>query len=585
MADRIPREFIDQLLQRLDIVDVVNSRVPLRQAGKEYQACCPFHDEKTPSFTVSRDKQFFHCFGCGAHGTAVGFLMDYDRMSFPEAIEELARQAGMEMPSELGPSSGPEADLRPLYGIVQQAMDYYRAQLKAHPQRQRAIDYLKQRGLSGEISAEFGIGYAPPGWDNLLHALSGPGKASPQLLLQAGLIAEPEPGKAYDRLRERICFPIRDPRGRVIGFGGRLLPGETDSKTPKYLNTPETPLFHKGRNLYGLYEMRQALRRPERLLIVEGYMDVVALAQQGIRYAVATLGTATTVEHLQLLFRQTPRLVFCFDGDRAGREAGWKALQTSLPQLSEGREVRFLFLPEGEDPDSLVRKEGQAAFEQRIEQAQGLSDYLLEHLAQGIDLSDTDGQARYADRVRPHIEQLPEGTLRHLLARRLARLTGADQGQLDPRPRPGPRARQRGPRPAHQRPSTPLRQAVRLLLEEPRLALLEQAPAHWSQARVEGMELLTGLVELIRRNPAIRPGPLLEHWRDSNYHPALRSLSASPLNIPESGYEAEYLGCLERLAKTAREQEFDALTRRSALQPLTSGEMERLKALSRMISR
>ncbi|MBF0254995.1 MAG: DNA primase [Gammaproteobacteria bacterium] len=592
MAGRIPREFIDQLLQRLDIVDVINGRVPLQRAGSIYKACCPFHDEKTPSFTVTPSRQTYHCFGCGAHGSAVGFLMDYERMAFPEAVEELARLAGMEIPREFA-AQGPDQDLRPLYDIQQRAKDFYTAQLKQHPQRQRAVEYLQQRGLSGEIAAEFGIGYAPPGWDSLLQALTAQGRASPQLLLQAGLISEPEPGKRYDRLRDRITFPIRDARGRVIGFGGRLLPGGGNDNAPKYLNSPETPIFHKGRHLYGIYEMRQALRRPTQLLIVEGYMDVVALAQQGIRYAVATLGTATTTEHVELLFRQTLSLIFCFDGDRAGREAAWKALQTSLPQLSDGREVRFLFLPEGEDPDSLVRKEGREAFEQRLTQAQSLSDYLLQHLAQGIDLGSTDGQARYASLVQPQIEQLPDGFFRQLLRRRMAKLTGATEAELHHSlarrnstnigrrniTRPSP------PRPAHHKPNTPLRQAVHLLLQEPGLALLEELPQHWSQADVEGIELLRQLFAQIRQQPDIRSGQLIEHWRDSNFFQPLQALSRTPLHLPESGYAAEFLGCMQRLDKLAAQQEFEALTRRSSQQPLTSEEMERLKTLSRRISR
>ncbi|MFM1892488.1 MAG: hypothetical protein RLZ44_1565, partial [Pseudomonadota bacterium] len=359
MAGKIPQRFIDDLIARVDIVDVINQRVPLKKAGHEYKACCPFHDEKTPSFTVSPTKQFYHCFGCGAHGTAIGFLMDYDRLSYPEAIEALADDLGLEVPHEAGVERGP--DLSPLYEILEQAARFYAWQLRRHPDSARAVEYLRQRGVSGEIAADFRIGFAPPGWDNLLRELGGDARAVDSLR-GAGLISEPEDGKRYDRLRDRIVFPILDARGRVVGFGGRVL----GAGEPKYLNSPETPVFHKGRELYGLYQAKQAVKQLERLLVVEGYMDVVALAQFGIRYAVATLGTATTAEHLEKLFRSVPEVVFCFDGDRAGRDAAWKALETALPLLREGRQARFLFLPEGEDPDTLVRREGAAAFAARV---------------------------------------------------------------------------------------------------------------------------------------------------------------------------------------------------------------------------
>ena len=370
MAGRIPSQFIDDLIARTDIVDLIGSRVQLRKAGKDFQARCPFHDEKTPSFTVSRDKQFYHCFGCGAHGTAIGFLMEYDRLGFREAIEELAQKAGLEVPSEaVATPTGP--DSAPLYAILELAAQVYRRQLREHPDAPRAVEYLKDRGLNGEIAGRYAMGYAPASWDFLLARL-GTDAGARERLFQAGLITEQD-GKRYDRFRDRIMFPIRDRRGRVIGFGGRLL---GDGK-PKYLNSPETPVFHKGRELYGLYEAQQARRKLERLLVVEGYLDVIALAQFGIDYAVATLGTATTPEHLQLLLRSAPELVFCFDGDRAGRDAAWKALETALPLATGNQSLRFLFLPDGEDPDTLVRNEGQAAFEQRLQRATAAVGLLL----------------------------------------------------------------------------------------------------------------------------------------------------------------------------------------------------------------
>ena len=355
---RIPQQFIEELLGRADIVELIDKRVPLKKQGREFAACCPFHNEKSPSFFVSPVKQFYHCFGCGAHGTALSFLIEYEHMEFPEAVRELASLVGMEMP-QLERGEDKTSVLAPLYEVLDRAARYYREQLKRAPQ---AIDYLKNRGLTGEIAAEFGLGYVPAGWDNLLKVV-GTDSGSQQALLGAGMLIEKEgEHRFHDRFRERVMFPIRDSRGRIIGFGGRIL----DKGEPKYLNSPETALFHKGRELYGLYEARQALRDIPRLLVVEGYMDVVALAQYGLRYAVATLGTSTTEEHLKKLFRVAPEVVFCFDGDRAGRAAAWRALENALPEAQDGRQIRFLFLPDGEDPDTLVRKEGKDAFEKRI---------------------------------------------------------------------------------------------------------------------------------------------------------------------------------------------------------------------------
>ncbi|MFZ1536908.1 MAG: DNA primase, partial [Chromatiaceae bacterium] len=409
MVGRITSDFKSDLLARIDIVDIINRHVPLKRAGSLFSACCPFHEEKTPSFTVTPARQTYHCFGCGAHGNAIDFLIEYNNLNFPEAVEELARQAGMEIPEDEGTPIHKGPNTRPLYAVMAQAAQIYQQQLRHHPQAGRAVDYLKERGLSGHIAAAYGIGYAPPAWDFLLDRL---GRAEPERehLLQAGLVIAQD-GKVYDRFRDRVLFPIRDRRGRVIGLGGRIL---GDGK-PKYLNSPETPIFHKGRELYGLHEALKVHRQPERLLVVEGYLDVIALAQFGIDYAVATLGTATTPDHLRLLLPQAPELVFCFDGDRAGRDAAWKALETCLPQASGQQEIRFLFLPEGEDPDTLVRKEGREPFEERIRQAKPLSDFLLEHLSQGIDLTSLDGRARLGSRVTPLLARLPQGLLRDLL--------------------------------------------------------------------------------------------------------------------------------------------------------------------------
>ena len=426
MAGLIPQSFIDDLLNRTDIVDVVSSRIQLKKTGKNYSACCPFHKEKTPSFTVSPDKQFYYCFGCGAGGNALGFVMDHDQTEFPQAVEELAKRAGMDVPREdngRGGGKPRQPTDSPLYALLKAAADYYRQALKSHPQRRAAVEYLKGRGLSGEIARDFGLGFAPPGWDNLLKHLAGD-SLQHKAMIDAGLLVEnPDSGKRYDRFRDRVIFPIHDSRGRVIAFGGRVL---GDDK-PKYLNSPETPVFHKGQELYGLYEARKNNRNLDEIMVVEGYMDVIALAQQGLRNAVATLGTATSEEHLKRIFRLVPSVLFCFDGDQAGRNAAWRALEAALPNLQDGRRARFLFLPDGEDPDTLVRSEGTDAFQARIHQhAQPLADYFFQQLSEEADPRSLEGKAHLVTLAVPLIDKIPGNTLRALMRQRLTQITGLD---------------------------------------------------------------------------------------------------------------------------------------------------------------
>lgn len=441
MAGKIPQYFIDDLLARADIVPVVDSRVKLRKTGKNYSACCPFHDEKTPSFSVSPDKQFYYCFGCGASGNAVGFLMEYDRLPFPEAVEKLSASLGLEVPREqLAPAQiKRQQESQSLYQLTEKATEFFREKLKDHKISAKAIAYLKNRGLSGAVAQEFSIGLAPPGWDNLLNHLGSSAEKSEQLEL-AGLAirrqdsdgnpGRSEPGKRhhYDRFRNRIMFPIRDQRGRTIAFGGRVL---GDDK-PKYLNSPETPIFHKSRELYGLWEARQANRELKRLIVVEGYMDVVALAQFDIRCAVATLGTACGEDHIQLAFRHTQELVFCFDGDKAGRTAARRALEAALPHIQDGRSLLFLLLPEGEDPDTLVRQIGGERFDQLIdEQGRPLEDFLFDLLGEGINIQTMDGRARLSKAAAPLLDLLPAGVYRQLMFQQLARRTGLEQDMLE----------------------------------------------------------------------------------------------------------------------------------------------------------
>ena len=417
----IPNDFIQTLLSRIDIVDVVDRYVPLKKAGANYQACCPFHSEKTPSFTVSPTKQFYHCFGCGAHGTAIGFLIEHGGKSFPDAVEELARDAGLVVPRVEWPG---EADRREqaldLTAITLEAAKFYRGQLKASP---HAIEYLKSRGLTGAVAARFGIGYAPDAWQPLAAAF--PHYDDPSLET-AGLVIAGEAGKRYDRFRDRIMFPIHDSRGQVIGFGGRVL-GQGE---PKYLNSPETPLFSKGRELYGLFLARNAIREAGAVVVVEGYMDVVALAQHGVDYAVATLGTSTTPAHVQKLFRQSDRVIFCFDGDAAGRKAAWRALENALPVLADGKNAAFMFLPDGEDPDDFVRRRGRAAFEALAGQAIPASEFLLNELCAQHPPGSAEGAAALVTAARPHIAALTAPVLAAVLQRRLAELTGLPEPEL-----------------------------------------------------------------------------------------------------------------------------------------------------------
>ena len=490
--------------------------MPLKKAGREFKACCPFHDEKTPSFTVSQVKQFYHCFGCGANGTAISFLMDYEHMEFVESIEELARRAGLEVPKETSDSGQSHTpSTLPHYALLERVADYYQEQLRSHAQASRAVDYLKQRGLTGDIAARFGIGFAPPGWENLTAALNANDTVRKQLL-ELGLTVERDKGDgSYDRFRDRIQFPIRDRRGRTIGFGGRVL----DDSTPKYLNSSESPVFHKGQELYGLFEARRAVRKLERILVVEGYMDVVALAQFDINYAVATLGTATTHEHLERLFRTVPEVVFCFDGDRAGREAAWRALENTLPLLRDGREARFLFLPDGEDPDSLVRKIGKQALEQQLATATHLSDFFFDRLTAPLDINSIDGRARLVTQAKPLLGKLPDSTFRQLMVERLAELaqTSADliAGRLEitstetatTPPRQPPPARLSGEK-------SPVRQSLELLLHQPSLATDIQQADFLKHCDVAGVPLLLEVLELLQQQPDLSTGALLEHWRE-----------------------------------------------------------------------
>ena len=508
MGGLIPDSFIEELLGRVDIVEIIERRVPLKKAGREFQARCPFHDEKTPSFTVSPQKQFYHCFGCGAHGSAIGFMMNYEGLEFVDAVEELARHAGLEVPREKSDRPRPSAEL---YDILESAADYYQQQLKSNDE---AVAYLKERGVSGEIARDFRIGFAPAGWSNLIDQLGSDEKRLGQLR-RTGMLSQGKSGE-YDKFRHRIMFPIQDRRGRVIAFGGRAL----DDDGPKYLNSPETELFHKGRELYGLYLARRSQARLERILVVEGYMDVVALAQFGFRNCVATLGTATTGDHAELLFRAADEVVYCFDGDRAGRKAAWRALEATLPRLRDGRQARFLFLPEGEDPDSMVRKEGQEGFAAMLERAQPLSDFFFEHFTSEVDMSALDGRARLVGLARPALESIPPGVFRDMMFSRLEDLARHRLEKAGSEPRRQARPAFNCDRPAQHR--TPMRMALAHLVQNPALAQSVREFDGLEGCDLPGYEIYRELVDFCAKSPNMTTAQLLELWHD---HPAQSHLN------------------------------------------------------------
>ena len=561
MPGRIPRPFIDDLLARVDIVEVIDEYVPLVSAGRDFKACCPFHTEKTPSFTVSRAKQFYHCFGCQANGTAISFLMEYARLDFVEAIEELAHRVGVEVPKAAG-SSPERPSTEPILRILERASRFYRRQLRQHPRANRAVDYLRSRGVSGEVAAAFHIGFAPPGWDNLVRGLESEGAGS--LMVQAGLAAKREGGGFYDRLRDRIVYPILDRRSRTVGFGGRSIGDDT----PKYLNTPETPVFHKGRELYGLPQARAA--GGQRVVVVEGYMDVVALAQHGVGNSVATLGTALTPEHLKQLFRIWPDVVFCFDGDEAGSRAAWRALETALPLLRDGRQALFMFLPAGEDPDSLVRARGREHFEACVDGAESLGTFLFDRLKAQVNLGTLDGRARLYETARPLLDNLPTGAFRELADRNLEQLTGLRVGGASSvsGATGGSGPRRRGPSPSNRAAGaviSPVRKAITLLVQHPSLASAAGPSEGLQGIDLPGAALLAELIELVKRDPHLSTGALLEHYReDKGVGRHLASLAAEPLDLEEglSDYEKalerEFRDCLRRIEQQSRKRAEDA---------------------------
>lgn len=581
---RIPKDFIDQLLTRVDIIDVIGSRVPLKKAGREYQACCPFHNEKTASFTVSPTKQFYHCFGCGAHGSAISFLMEYEHLAYPEAIEALARTAGVQVPRE-GAEDAPKRKPtnKSLYTLMEEATTWFQAQL---PQNPTAREYLQQRGLSADIISRFGIGYAPSGWDNLGRKLAAYGE---EKLLATGMATQNEAGKVYDRFRERIMFPIRDKRGRVIGFGGRVLGNDT----PKYLNSPETEIFHKGSELYGLFEARQHTRKLERLLVVEGYMDVIALAQYGITYAVATLGTATTPEHVRLLFRTVPEIIFCFDGDRAGKQAAWRALENALPELQDDKNVGFLFLPNGEDPDSHVRQIGKEAFEASLQKALPLTKFFMIGLnnqlgfRENATLNVTEERTKFVKEAAMLMAKMPNILQKRQLMPELVRMGALDPGQKkifnqyakNNTPEAPPIRQSRLNEQTVRR--TPMRHAIALLLDYPNLAQEVGNPEQWARYEVAGLDLFLAILEIIEAHPHIQTAALVERFRATEYEAALSRLTSGQFQYPADSDIPlkEFRDCLTQIRRQAQQQQLDKLLQQEQVEGLTAQERNDLLCL------
>ncbi|GAA6146174.1 DNA primase [Thalassolituus maritimus] len=575
MAGRIPQSFIDELLTRVDVVDVVDSRVKLKKTGKNYSACCPFHNENTPSFTVSPDKQFYYCFGCGASGTALRFVMEFDGLSFPDAVEKLASQASMTVPREAASQREiqQEQEHKSLFTRMEASSRFFEQQLREHEQRHRAVDYLKGRGLSGKAAKFFGIGYAPPGWDNLQESL-GSDKQIIRELVTSGMLIEKEDGRTYDRFRDRIMFPIRDARGRYIAFGGRVLGDEK----PKYLNSPETPIFQKNRELYGLYEARKIRQKLTRFVIVEGYMDVVALAEFGIHYAVATLGTATSEHHLRRLFKIVPEVIFCFDGDDAGRTAAARAMETALPVLSDGVQARFLFLPDGEDPDTLVRKEGRDGFEKRLNESLHLPEFLFEQLKQQVDFDTLDGKARLDKMAAPLIGKLPKGTLRSLMEKRLDDMIGTRSSAMaavnEDTP-PEPPELDDGvsmpdiitePVPQSHAPevedplATMVHRALTSLVRFPALAQSLTLPE--SEPETEYERLLFEVLRRLHQSPQQESIGLLIQWIGSPYEPELKALADNPESDQIRPAAADVRVVLERIAARKEDRVLEQLEAR-----------------------
>jgi DNA primase len=562
MSTLIPKSFIQDVIARTDIVAIISARIELKKRGSTHMACCPFHHEKTPSFTVSETKQFYYCFGCGAHGDVIKFLTEYDHLTFIDAVTDLAQQLGLPIPRDIDDTNTTQNAA--LYDVLHRAQGCYEKALKQAP---NAIAYLKSRGLTGDIAKKFGLGFAPSGWDFLLKSIN-----APTDLLTAGMLIEKSPGRYYDRFRDRVLFPIRDVRGRTIGFGGRTMTDET----PKYLNSPETPVFHKHQTLYGLYEAYQHSRTLKRALVVEGYLDVISLAQHGIHYGVATLGTALNIKHIQLLLRYTQDIIFCFDGDAAGQKAALKSLTISLPLLRDGLNFRFLFLTNKEDPDSLIRKIGHEAFEKLIDQATPLSEVFFDELAKTHNITEMAGKAAFAKAANDLINTMPDGIYKNLLLDQLANKLSIARDKITKAPTPEINHFKKTTRVTHTQ-LNPATTAIQLLLQTP--TLCEHITHTYSDETSVEKKLLTDLIKWCQKDPTINVGELLSSINDEATRTLIASIATLPLHIPEEGRPAELMGALQRLQEQENAQERSKLIEKARVGTLDNNERARLQTL------
>ena len=573
MAGRIPREFIDDLLARVDIVDLIDSHVPLKKSGSNHTARCPFHTEKTPSFSVNRNKQFFYCFGCGASGNAISFLMDLNHLDFVEAVEDLAAYQGVDVPREQNSSPTIHANktsANESYELLKKVALFYYQQFRNNPEAQKAIDYFKSRGVGGEIAKKFLLGYAPDQWQTL------DAQFSQKTLLEAGLLVKKEGGGCYDRFRGRVMFPIRDRRGRVVGFGGRVL----DDSLPKYLNSPETPVFQKNREVYGLHELLEKNSKPRRILVVEGYMDVIALHQYGIDYSVAVLGTAISTTHLDLLFRFTSELVFCFDGDSAGRQAAWRAVEAVLACMRDGRKTRIMLLPQGEDPDSLVRNTGSHEFSITQDQAQPLSDYFFEKLSQDSDLSTLEGRVSLAKNAKSYLQKIPNGIFQGLMMAKLEEITQVSDLDIFDESVKLKLINKKSRLSTKQKQNSPARTAIALLLQNPELVkVVEQQEVDLEELDTPGINLFRKVVRAIldSRQPSL--ASLIESFRDSSEEKHIKQLGFQVTLVPDDGVEIEFSDALKRMVGQARESMLEKLIAKEKSQGLDQYEKQMLLSM------
>ncbi|MFI3189316.1 DNA primase [Crenothrix sp. D3] len=570
MSGLIPREFINELLVRVDIVDLIDSHLPLKKTGANFVARCPFHTEKSPSFSVNRSKQMFHCFGCGASGNAIGFLMDFNHLDFVEAVEDLAAFVGIDVPRETSSASyqnePKKQDLSQLYSVMEQVAAFYVQQLRDSVE---AVDYLKARGISGTIARDFMLGYAPTQWRPLLE------RFDTKALTDCGLLGSNDSGEVYGRFRGRLMFPIRDKRGRIVGFGGRVL----DDSLPKYLNSPETSLFSKGKEVYGLYELLAKNSKPPRILLVEGYMDVVALAQFGLDYAVAVLGTAASGAHLDLLFRFSAELVFCFDGDKAGQTAAWRLVETALPYLKDGRSCRIMTLPPQHDPDSLIREQGLDLFTKQIETTTPLSDYFFEHLTSTLNLSETEGQSQLGEKAKKYLEKLPESIFKELMLERLKKLGITKLDALKNTAALSKKPNKQRQRPEQGRQPLP-RLILALLIQYPELIeIIEQREIDWSSLKFDGVEKFNSILQIILRERPANTGALLECYRGHPDEAIIKQLEVLQLEIPASHNVAEFAGALDKLVIQFTEDRRKSLLKKLETTGLTPQEKEQLQKL------